>query len=392
MSKVTTTVYNLGYQRMKKFFTKEVGLILAVSLLPVFAIYLPFLLNIKTFIFLDLKESGILQIVRNWDGPNFLVVAKSLYDTEIVKELLFATYDLKYYAAHFPLYPVLIRLFTPVFGWFYSGLVLNLIFGFLCNLLFYHLAKPYTKHPLLLTFVFTVFPARLWVMRSIIAPETLMIFMILLSLWLWEQKKFISSSVAGAFGVFTKIHAVFLFPAYVAAMIEAAVKEKKRPSLAQFSIVIIPLSFLAICVFYWIRLDDFWAFFTAEKSNNLHLSFPFSHFNYNNPWTNSGWLEDIVFYFIAMFTLTFTLFYRKERVWFYFSLFYTLFLILIPHRDIARYSFQLAPIFLITFEQFFTSKAFKYALFAALPALYLYTLNFIMTNQASIADWNHFLK
>ncbi|MEO6508882.1 MAG: hypothetical protein ABIO02_02925 [Patescibacteria group bacterium] len=377
---------------IKKLLTKETAWILAISVIPVFLVYLPFLLGIKQFIFLDLRESGMLQIVRNWDGPHYLVVAKSLYDQEIIKKLLFVSLDTKYYAAHFPLFPLFMLLFIPIFGWFYSGLVVNLIFGFLANLLFYNIAKKYTKYALFLTFVFTVFPPRFWVVRSIISPETLMVFTILLSLWLWDNKKYFSSSVAGALAILTKIQAGFLFPAFAAATVEQYVREKKLPSLRTLWMVLIPLAFVGLSVIFYFRFGDFMSFFHAEKHNNLFIAFPFSQFNYRNAWTGTGWLEDVVFYIVAFFVLIVTLYKRKERVWFYFALFYTIFLIFLPQRDITRFSFQLAPIFLITFEQFFTSKAFRYALFFSLPALYFYTLNFIMTNQAAIADWNHFLK
>lgn len=376
----------------KRLFTKEVGFVFAISVLPVFAVYLPFLLGIRHFFFLDLKESGILQLVRNWDGPHYLVVAKSFYDPKIIKLVLFAPVDLKYYAAHFPLFPLFIRLFIPVFGWFYSGFVVNLLFGFLANVLFYNLAKKYTKFPLFLTFVFTVFPPRFWVVRSIISPETLMVFCILLSLWLWDNKNYFSSSLAGAAALLTKLQAGFLFPAYAAATVEQYFKEKKLPSLKTFWIFLIPAAFVALSGIFYLRYGDFMAFFHAESGNNLYMTFPFSQYNYMNTWTGTGWLEDVVFYTVAFMTLIVTLWKRKERVWFYFALFYTIFLIFIPQRDITRFSFQLAPLFLLTFEQFFTSKAFKYGLILSLPALYFYTLNFIMTNQASVADWNHFLK
>ncbi len=377
---------------MKKYFTKELGLILAISILPIFIVYLPFILKIKHFYFLDLHESGVLQLVRNFDGPQFLVVAKSFYDKNIIVKLLFNAVDDKYYAAHFPLFPLFIRSVTPFFGWFYSGLVVNLFFGFLANLMFFHLAKKYTKSPFFLTFLFTVFPARFWIIRSIISPETMMIFFIMLSFWFWDKKQYLNSSVSGALAVLTKFQSLFLFPAYCATIIESWYKDKKIPKPIMMSVLLIPFSYILLSVLFLIKFNDFNAFFHAESHNNLYIYFPFSQFNSNNSWIGTGWLEDVVFYLVALITLTITLYYRKERVWFYFSLFYTLFLILLPHRDISRYSFQLLPIFLLTFEQFLTSKPFKYGLILSLPALYFYTLNFIMTNQAGVADWNHFLR
>jgi hypothetical protein len=213
-----------------------------------------------------------------------------------------------------------------------------------------------------------------------------------MSWWFWDQKKFFLGALSGAFATLTKLQAGFLFPAYIAAAAEESIKHKKLPSPKVLWTLLIPLSFLLLSIFFYFKFGDFAAFMNAEKGNNLYFHFPFSQYNYKNVWIGTGWLEDVVFYTIAWAMLVLTLWKRKERHWFYFCLFYTVFLILLPQRDITRFSFQMAPIFLLTFENFFTSKTFKWGLILSLPALYLYTINFIMTNQAPVADWNHFMQ
>ncbi|MBI3366615.1 hypothetical protein HY041_03240, partial [Candidatus Roizmanbacteria bacterium] len=121
------------------------------------------------------------------------------------------------------------------------------------------------------------------------------------------------------------------------------------------------------------------------------IKFPFTQFNYAAPWGGVR-LEDVIFYFIALFVCIAILWKRKERSWFYFTLSYTAFLVFVPHEDIARYAFPLSPIFLLTFQSFFTSKLFKWAFIFILPALYFYTINFMLVNQAPIADWSLLLK
>lgn len=50
-------------------------------------------------------------IYRNYDGPLYIVPAKTLYNPQMIKELgLELALSEKYFAAHLPLYPLLIRL------------------------------------------------------------------------------------------------------------------------------------------------------------------------------------------------------------------------------------------------------------------------------------------
>ncbi len=394
---------------IRSLFSKEYALVLLVTLLPVFALYIPFLLGLNQFLFLPIENPGFFNIIRNWDGPNYIVVGKTMYDTQEIPKYLINNLSLEYYTAHLPLYPIIIWLFAPIFGWLYSGVAVNLLFGILLNVLFYTIAKRYTKHPLLLTFIFTVFPGRFYIVRSIIAPETLLVFCMLLSLWLFEEKKVWQAALAGMFAVLTKVQALFLAFAFGAVLLERWLTPyvtKAVPSLKAklkglndwpvwrweyLSIALIPAGLLVLSLFYYIQVGDFFAFLNAQKDNQLYFTVPFAHFNYTNPWALTGWLEDVAFYFIAMFVLVFALARSKQRSWFYFALFYTLFLMIIPQRDITRFSMPLAPLFFIHFQEFFTSRVFKWALICCLPALYFYALNFMLTNQAPISDWTPFI-
>jgi len=380
-----------GFNAKFKLSIKELTLIIIVTFLPILLIYLPFLLKLRQLLFLTIKEPGFANVLKNWDGPHYLMISKTWYDLAEIGRRLFIPIDVRYYAAHFPLFPFLIWLGSFLSSGPYAGLLLTLFFDLALNVLFYILARKYTRHPLFLTFVFTVFPPRYLVTRSIIAPETLMVFLMLFSLYLWEKKQYYLSSLFGFFGVLTKIQALFLFPAYLFDLIEKRIKQKGLFRKEQLFMFLIPLAFIFLSLFYYFRLGDFFAFLRAEKGNNLYVYFPFSQFNAQNVWAGA-WIEDVVFYFIAMFTLTVSLWKGKQRSWFYFALFYTLFLVFIPQRDITRFAYPLLPLFLFNFQSFITSKVFKVALFVCLPAIYFYTINFMLVNQAPIADWSLLLK
>lgn len=363
-----------------------------ISLLPIAILYIPFILHLKHIFFLTVQDTGFVNILRNWDGPHYIVIARTFYDIPAVEKLLFTSIPASYYPAHFPLYPIAISMLAPILGYFHAGLAINLLFGVLLNGLFYTVAKKFTQHPLLLTFVFTVFPGRFFITRAIVAPETMMVFFMLLALVLWEEKKFLASSVYGSIGMLSKVKAGFLFPAFVAERIEAYLIHRHSFDIRSLWSVLIPTTFLGLCIFYFFRTGDFFAFFSAEKGNNLFVTFPFAQFNSASVWAGTAWLEDVVFYFAGMFLLIMTLAQSKtHRSWFYFALIYTAFLVFVPQRDITRFSYPLYPLFLLTFERFFTSKAWKYTLICILPAIFMYAWNFILQNQAPIANLAPFL-
>ena len=361
--------------------------ILLISLVPIAAIYIPFILKLDHFLFLKIAEPGFSNILRNWDGPHYIVVAQTFYNPDKIVPLLFTDVSPSYYPAHFPLYPMFMAIFAPIMGFFYSGLFVNIVFGVLLNYVFYSVAKKYTKHPLLLTAVFTVFPPRFLVTRAILAPETLMTLCIFLSLVAWENKDYFKGALWGSLGMLSKVKAGFLLPAFMASAAEEIILKKRSFKSSYLYAFLIPLTLCAFFGYLYYQTGDFFAFFAAEKGNNLFVTFPFAQFNFDAVWAQSIWLEDVVFYFAAMILLTVTLARSdSHRSWFYFSLFYTFFLIFVPQRDITRFSYPLYPLFLITFQSFFTSKPFKIMLIILLPALYFYTLNFILHNQAPIAN------
>lgn len=366
--------------------------IILISLLPISILYLPFLLKLNSIAFLNIKDPGFINILRNWDGPHYIVIARSMYDLSAIEKLLFTSVPPSYYPAHFPLYPIFIALLAPLFGYFHSGLIVNILAGIVLNWLFYYVARSYTKHPFFLTYVFTIFPGRFFITRGIVAPETLMVLCIFASLILWEKKRYFSSSVLGSLGILTKIKAGFLFPAFMAERLEDYVLHRKHIDLRAAWSVLIPLTFLGLCVFYFIRTGDFFAFFNAEKENGLFITFPFAQFNSAATWTGTAWLEDVLLYFAGMFVLITQLARSKtNRSWFYFALIYTFFLVIVPQRDITRFSYPLYPLFLLVFQEFFTSRAWKIAILFLTPGIFFYAWNFILQNQAPLAQIAPFL-
>src|SRR3989344_6922726 len=156
---------------------------------------------------------GSKVIYQNYDGPYYAVVAKCLYDKECIGKSFSFPLPLEYYAAHFPLYPTMMRLIGQIgqIGLIRAGVAINLLATIAAAIVMYKLAGD--KLWVALAWLF-LWP-RMWVVRSVGSPETLFILFILLSLYYFQKKNYLVSGIAGALAVLTKSPGILLFAAYL---------------------------------------------------------------------------------------------------------------------------------------------------------------------------------
>ena len=339
-----------------------------------------------------------MTIYRHYDGPWYLVAAKTFYDPDKIKGLkLQSALPEKYFAAHLPLYPALIRAVgeSGVFGelgYLKSMVSVNLLATVGLALFFYWFLVKFklTRNPLLLVGVFLFLP-RFLVIRSVGAPESLFLLLILLSLYFFEKERFALAGLFGALATMTKTPGILLLGAYCLVFIEKLLlKHPKRVEKFKWlGVAIIPLGLLVVFLIYGRQYGDFLAYF--HSGDNIHLVFPFSVFDFTKIWVGTAWLEDVVFYFFLYGLTTFSLKDNKLRSFFYYSLIFFIATVFVQHRDISRYSLPMWPMALIAFEKFFTSKKFLIIFLILLPAIYFYAWNFLGYNVMPIADWAPFL-
>lgn len=364
-----------------------------------FILWLPFIFKASSWLGLNIDNSNFLYIYKHFDGPLYVIAAKTFYNPYMIERIgLELPFSPSYFAAHLPLYPLFIQLLATFFGYLRSMVAVNLIFTIFLSWFFYFMVKnlKLSKNPLLLTTVFLFLP-RFLVIRSIGAPESLFIFLIFLSLYFFEKKKYLLAGLMGALATMTKTPGGLLFFVYLLVLAEKFFKNNKpkyrRPKIAYLgilsSIVFIPLGLLLVFYIYWLQTGDFFAYF--HSGDNIHLVFPYSVFNFQKTWVGNAWLEDILFYFFLYFLTIFQLKGTKYRSLFYSSLVFFAAIIFVQHRDIARYSLPLWPLACIGSERFFTSKKFLISFFVLLPAIYFYAWNFLLFNIMPISDWGPFL-
>lgn len=374
---------------------KDILVIILATCFITLAIWIPHFFALKSFYFLDFSN-GFSNIYRNFDGLEYVIIAKSLYDPQIIASLPQSLPDI-YYAAHFPGYAVLILTFAPLLGFLKSMLFVSLIFTILSTIAFYFLVKNFrlSDNPLFLSLLFLILPARWLVTHSVGSAEPVFIFFIILALYFFmeHEQSFRKSSlllcaIFGGLAQFTRPPGALLF---IALSLYILWKTFKTPGniftnllqsiLKYLPLLLIPLSLVGVFAWYHFSYGDFFAYF--KTGDNVHLVFPpFRVFNKSDFWVGDIWLEDLVYIYLIGFLSGITLIKQKLYPLAFFVLTYLTASIFITHRDISRYIIPITPFVLISFEKVLTSKEFKIVIAITALGIYLYAQNFIIENVA----------
>lgn len=328
-------------------------------------------------------------LFANYDGPNYLIIAKCWYQPECIRTNFSLPLPLEYYPAHFPGYPLLIALFDLFLPGWWAMLLTTLLGAILMTIVFYQLLKSLKlPSPEWLTIVFLFLPGRMLILRSVGAPEPLFIAGLLFSILMYRQKKYLLSGISLAFSQAIKTPAILLFLAF---LIDIFLKRKKENILSQIKtkapLFLGPLIILPIFLFFQKQTGDFWAYF--HSGDNFHLVFPpFQTFISSRSWLGDFWLEDIIYlYLIGGLAVLYLIKKYGTDIIALFPLVFYLATLFVAHRDLSRYSAPLYPFWIIAFSPLINQKEFKIVFLFLLPAIYLYALNFITYNLAPIADW-----
>lgn len=373
--------------------------ILFLTILPPLVIWSVFFFKVKDINSIPLPQTGMATVVANYDGPLYLVVAKTLYDTSAIKENFQFPLPVEYYAAHFPFFPLLIRGLALVIKTYpYSMLAVTLISSFFTLFFFHKLIKKFVEgeeNAMFLTAVFSIFPARWLIVRSIGSPEPLFIAAIIASIYFFDNKKYWLAGIAGAIATLTKSPGILLFVTYVCAMLFPKLKTLattkfstwiKTIELRKYPIILIPLALFAVFYLYRIKYGNFLAYFNS--GDNIHLMFPpFQIFNYSAPWVGTFWLEEIIFIYLFGVLGVMELIKRKETTTAWFTAIFFTTILFVAHRDLMRYSLPLVPFLFVAFSKYLTTRQFKIAFLLLIIPTFLFAFAFISGNVMPISNW-----
>ena len=383
---------------MKKII-RDFLIVFAAAIIPPLLIWLPFFLRIESIWGIKLPQNGMATIIANFDGPYYIVAAKSFYNPEEIVKFQFPLPN-EYYASHFPGFPLLIKFFSPVFGYPWAMMIVTLLTSMAALWFFYLLLKEIKleKAALWLTIVFAVFPARWLIVRSVGSPEPLFVASVLSCFYFLLKEKFWAAGLAGALAMATKSPGILLFIALFLSIVGPRIQDIFiNPVKASISILpklvpllLIPASAFGVFLLYAWQYGDFLAYF--HSGDNIHLLFPpFQVFNTPQTWVGTFWLEEIIWIYLFCFFGLSQLIKNKSYSFAWFVGIFGISTLFVSHRDIARYIIPIVPFLLIAFADILKSKYFKWALVFLIIPIYLFSINFIIGNVTPIADWTPLL-
>lgn len=378
------------------------AIITLISLVPTLLIWLPFFLRLEQLWTIPLPPDGMATIVANYDGPLFIVVAKTMYNIEAIGQNYSFPLPAEYYAAHFPFFPVLIKASAYLLGFPYALLVTTLTTSALAIYYFYKLISKYVdkKNLLFVTLAFAIFPARWLIVRSVGSSEPLFIAATIASIYYFQKEKYWYAGLAGAVAMLTRSAGILLFIAYVGAILFPSLKNLVTNGVPKwlaelklnkiYPILLIPLSLIGLFGYYKIQFGNFLAYFSS--GDNIHLFFPpFQIFNYSASWVGTFWLEEVILIYLILLIGLFRLIKQKRNLLAWYVGVFVLSLFFVSHRDAMRYALPLVPLMYVAFSDVVVKREFKFILAILAIPIYLFSISFISQNVMPISDWAPFL-
>ncbi len=366
-----------------------------VALLSIFVFWMPFKLSIPNIWGVEFGGAGMERIVSNFDGINFLIVAKTAYNPQKIEveyaDVLSGRKPL-YFSAHYPVYAMLIAgLDTLVSG---PNAILGaiVISNILLAIGLYWFFRWYTQHDLTafwLTTISLFFPARMLAVRGVGSNELLFMFFVLGSLILHSQKRRWGAAIMGSLAVLTRSPGIILFLAYFLqyAILDLRLDKKIKMFLPY---LLIPASLLGLWIYYGYQFGSFWAYF--QVGGNINLYWPFAVFGSAMPWVGEIWQEDIIYLILAMFGGIYLFIKRRGMSGTaLFAILYAVFTVCVAHRDLARYALPIMPIVILGWSEIISAKIAKLLGIILIVPTFLYAWQFVLANYQPIMDWSRFL-
>ncbi|MBP9702307.1 hypothetical protein KBD69_01345 [Candidatus Woesebacteria bacterium] len=372
-----------------------------IALVSVLVIWSPFSLGVNQFWGIDFAGKSMLTIAQNYDAMNFLVVARSWYDPSIIEQdysALVGERGTRYFAAHYPLYAMMIAFFdlfmSGPYAIYASILTSNILIAAVLVYFFKKFA-PSSSMVIPLTILSLFLPPRILPLRAIGSNEFLCLALILISITFNRDKKHLASATAGSLAVLTRSPAILLFIAYITEIIWKHRGNLKESVQQAIPYLLMPVSLLTLWGYYGYVYGDALAYFKVGGNLNLYVP-PFMVFGSELPWVSGFWREDIMYLYIFIMMGVGLLWERTKkeagvRIIAIFASIYAISLFFVAHRDVSRYSILIAPLLVLGYGPYIVKAKYYWVLYVLLIPLVLYSWNFILGNIQPIADWTPFL-
>lgn len=315
-------------------------LLLAAAVAGSFLVYAPFLADMTT-------------VYRFWDGPNYLTIARTLYDVRPDNPLLAYVYEPRYFLVHLPVYPMLVRTLS-VMGYQQALLLVSILATGAATLLFYRLCRDVWRvaSPGFLTLVFLFLPPRWLLYRSTGSTEAVYLAFTLAAIYFFERSQVGKASVAGVLATLTRISGLMIAPAFAVVL----VRRRRWKELAWLALI--PAALAVYFFFCAARTGNFFEYF-SQHGEKMAAFRPF------------GFLPELFrkgLYHQAEFHILLALVYavgtsrlRPFPTIFWYCVFELGLHVFISTEDWSRYFLAMAPFALVVgFRDVIDTKAFRW--------------------------------
>lgn len=358
------------------------------------------LVLLSSLVFISFFFPSLTALTRYWDGPNYMYVAKTLYEIPENHPLSWYTPSPAYFACHLPLYPLLVRALSA-FGGYESGLLLATILSTLAFVwVFYSLLKStgWVLSPFW-SCVFVLFlPARFLIYRHVGATEPLFLALTAGTLLMVYREKWFWACVLASLAACTRITGILLMPSLALYLLlqtrmwEGAWQKVKTHWKKILALSLIPVPLLLVFTFYYFQYGDFFAYWSWNQK--LLSRFPFEILK-AYAFTGNSQIAEFYLLLYLLHGLGLVLLGLK-RLWLPFAvtLIPYLLTLFIFHEDLSRYYLVLAPFtWILAFDALTHSKAARLIFcMVVIPLVYIYAWGLIPTNQIDLPTYENLLK
>jgi hypothetical protein len=282
-------------------------------------------------------------LLRHFDAPNYLVVAKTLYVPTQANPLPGYALDPKYFTVHPPLYPIVIRACSLGIG-YARGLALATVLLALASAAMFAVwsreAAPEVPSAIAIL-AFLLLPARMFLYRSLGASEALMSLCVLAAAWAWRRHRVDWAFFAAALATVTRANGVL-----VVAVLGLLLLAERRFRMAVAGAALAALPLVALFSWYAFIYGDFFSLLHihADSARGTgRLTFPFAFVGEmaaQNDWETAEMLLALHLFYVLCAA---RLWVRRDRFEAGLIALHVVLLSLLRERDLARYYLTVAP-------------------------------------------------
>jgi hypothetical protein len=282
-------------------------------------------------------------VVRHFDGPNYLVVAKTLYVPTVRNPLPGYALTPSYFTAHLPLYPLALRA-CSIFGGFKPGLfVATGLLAAASAAAFAVYAKDAAPEvpALVAVLAFLLLPARMFLYRALGASEALMSLLVVLAVLAWRRGRADWALFLAALSTVTRTNGILVVAVLCLALLFSG---RVKTALLGGALAAVPL----LLLFSWHRFlfGDFLALLhvhadSAGGAGRLCLPFAFiGEMAAKNDWETAEMLLGLHLFYVLCAA---RLFAKGDRLEAGLIAAHVALFSLLRERDLARYYLTVAP-------------------------------------------------